>query len=136
MLESYVKKVQIEARVMGDLATTVIIPAAVKYQNILLENIKGLKDAGLPESAYKSQKEIVTKISEHISMISEKVESMIDARKKANEITDSRAVAIAYCDEVKEKHFDIIRYHVDKLELIVDDAFWMLPKYREILFLR
>lgn len=136
MLESYVKKVQIEARVMGDLATTVIIPAAVKYQNILLQNISGLKEAGLPESAYKSQKEIVTRIAEHISMISEKVESMIEARKKANEITDTRAAAIAYCDEVKEKHFDTIRYHVDKLELIVDDAFWMLPKYREILFLR
>jgi len=136
MLESYVKKVQIEARVMGDLATTVILPAAIKYQNILLQNINGLKDAGLPESAYKSQKEIITSIAEHVSVISEKVSSMIESRKKSNEITDTRATAIAYCDEVKEKHFDIIRYHVDKLELIVDDAFWMLPKYREILFLR
>lgn len=136
MLESYIKKVQIEARVMGDLATTVIIPAAIKYQNILLQNINGLKDAGLPETAYNSQKEIVTKIAEHVGMISEKVESMIEARKKANEVKETRAAAIAYCEEVKEKHFEIIRYHVDKLELIVDDAFWMLPKYREILFLR
>jgi glutamine synthetase len=136
MLESYVKKVQIEARVMGDLATTVIIPAAIKYQNILLKNINGLKEAGLPATAYKSQKEIVIRISEHINMIGEKVESMIAARKKANEIPDTRKAAIAYCDEVKEKHFDVIRYHVDKLELMVDDAFWMLPKYREILFLR
>lgn len=136
MLESYVKKVQIEARVIGDLATTVIIPAAIKYQNILLQNINWLKDAGLPGSAYKSQKDIVTRIAEHISVISEKVESMIQTRKKSNEITDTRAAAIAYCDDVKEKHFHIIRYHVDKLELIVDDAFWMLPKYREILFLR
>jgi glutamine synthetase len=136
MLESYIKKVQIEARVMGDLATTVIIPAAVKYQNILLENINGLKTAGLPESAYASQKDIVTKLSEHLNVISEKVTGMIEARKKANEITDTRKAAIAYCDEVKEKHFDIIRYHVDKLELLVDDAFWMLPKYREILFMR
>ena len=136
MLEAYVKKVQIEARVMGDLATTVIIPAAIKYQNILLQNINGLKEAGLPASAYKSQKAIVTTIAEHVSMISEKVESMIEARKKANETTNSRETAIAYCDEVKEKHFDVIRYHVDKLELIVDDAFWILPKYRELLFLR
>ncbi|MEJ7627074.1 MAG: glutamine synthetase III [Ferruginibacter sp.] len=136
MLESYVKKVQIEARVIGDLATTVILPAAIKYQNVLLTNINGLKEAGLPASAYKSQKEIVSTIAEHISVISEKVESMIEARKKANDITDTRKAAIAYCDDVKEKHFDIIRYNVDKLELIVDDAFWTLPKYREILFLR
>jgi glutamine synthetase len=136
MLESYIKKVQIEARVMGDLATTVIIPAAIKYQNILLKNINGLKDAGLPASAYKAQKEIITTIAEHVSVISEKVQSMIEARKNANEIKDTRAAAIAYCDDVKDKHFDVIRYHVDKLELIVDDAFWMLPKYREILFLR
>ncbi len=136
MLEAYVKKVQIEARVMGDMATTMIIPSALKYQNILLENIKGLQAAGLPESSYAAQKSIVISISEHISVISEKVKSMIEARKKANDIRNSREMAIAYCDEVKAKHFDVIRYHVDKLELIVDDACWMLPKYREILFLR
>ncbi len=136
MLEAYVKKVQIEARVMGDMASTMIIPSAVKYQNILLKNINGLQTAGLPEASYAAQRSIVTSISEHINVISEKVKSMIEARKKANEIKDYRAMAIAYCDEVKAKHFDVIRYHVDKLELIVDDACWMLPKYREILFLR
>ena len=136
MLEAYVKKVQIEARVMGDLVTTVIVPAAIKYQNVLLENINGLKSAGLPATSWRSQKEIATRISEHVNIISEKVTSMIEARKKANEIDDTREQAIAYSEEVKNKHFDTIRYHVDKLELIVDDQFWMLPKYRELLFMR
>ena len=136
MLEAYIKKVQIEARVIGDLATTLIIPAALKYQNILIENIRGLKDAGLPETAYGSQKAILTKLSEHIGTISTHVASMIEARKKANEIANTRDKAIAYCEEVKGKHFDTIRYHADKLELIVADNLWPLPKYRELLFLR
>jgi glutamine synthetase len=136
MLEEYVKKVQIEARVMGDLASTHIVPAAIKYQNILLQNINGLKDAGINKDGYANQLQIVQKISEHVNFISDKTEEMIQARKKANELTDGRAKAIAYCEEVKEKYFDDIRYHVDKLELMVDDSSWTLPKYREILFLR
>ncbi|MEO5942818.1 MAG: glutamine synthetase III [Ferruginibacter sp.] len=136
MLEEYVKKVQIEARVMGDLASTLIIPAAVKYQNVLLQNIRGLKDAGLAETAYSNQKLIASQISDHINIISENVAKMINARKKANEIADTRERAIAYCDDVKGNYFDLIRYHVDKLELMVDDSFWSLPKYRELLFLR
>ena len=136
MLESYIKKVQIEARVMGDLATTFILPSAIKYQNVLIKNIAGLKDAGLTEKAFVNQKQAMEKISEHVNIISDNVEKMIEERKKANEIKDTRAMAIAYCDNVKGKHFDIIRYHVDKLELLVDDAFWLLPKYREMLFLR
>jgi len=136
MLEAYVKKVQIEARVMGDLATTYIIPGAVKYQNVLIKNIIGLKEAGLAEASYASQKDILEQISNHINAISTNVEQMIEARKKANEIADMRKKAIAYCDDVKGKYFDIIRYHADKLELMVDDSFWLLPKYREILFLR
>ncbi|MEI2749482.1 MAG: glutamine synthetase III [Ferruginibacter sp.] len=136
MLESYIKKVQIEARVMGDLATTLVIPAALKYQNVLIDNIRGLKEAGLDESFYASQKAILSKLSEHINTISINVTSMIEARKKANEIADTRKRAIAYCDEVKGKHFDLIRYHTDKLELIVEDSAWPLPKYRELLFLR
>jgi glutamine synthetase len=130
-----VKKVQIEARVVGDLATTYILPAAIKYQNVLISNIKGLKDIGINESGYVNQKHIATKISEHISNISSDVEAMIEARKVANEISDSRDKAIAYCDKVKP-FFDKIRYHVDKLELLVDDEYWELPKYREMLFLR
>ncbi len=136
MLEVYIKRVQIEARVMGDLATTYILPSAIKYQNVLLENINGLKAAGLSEKSYSSQLQVLEKISNHICIISENVEKMIDARRKANEIVDNRKKAIEYCDVVLGKHFDIIRYHVDKLELLVDDASWMLPKYRELLFLR
>ncbi len=136
MLEEYVKKVQIEARVMGDLVSTHILPAAVKYQNVLLQNISGLKAAGLAESSYANQLQIVQKLSEHINIISDKTEAMINARKKANELTHSKEKAIAYCDDVKGNHFDVIRYHVDKLELMVDDSYWTLPKYREILFLR
>lgn len=136
MLEAYIKKVQIEARVMGDLATTLIIPAALKYQNILTENIRGLKEAGLAESAYSSQKLILEKLSEHINTISVNVTAMIESRKKANDISNTRDKAIAYCDEVKGKYFDLIRYHADKLELMVADSLWPLPKYRELLFLR
>lgn len=135
MLENYVKKVQIEARVIGDLATTYILPAAIKYQNVLITNIQGLKNIGIDENGYANQKHIATKISEHISNISSSVESMITARKAANKIEDTREKAIAYCDTIKS-HFDKIRYHVDKLELLVDDEFWELPKYREMLFLR
>lgn len=136
MLEAYIKKVQIEARIMGELATSVILPSAVKYQNVLLENIKGLKDAGLDESGYTSQLAILKDISKHVNAMSDGVKAMIEARKKANDIGDTREKAIAYCDEVKGKYFDEIRYHVDKLELVLDDTYWQLPKYREMLFLR
>ncbi len=136
MLEDYIKKVQIEARVMGELATTYILPSAIKYQNVLITNIKGLKDAGLPESAYANQVQVLTRICEHIGVMSDSVEKMIEERKKANEIADSRERAVAYCDNVVGKYFNTIRYHVDKLELLIDDAYWLLPKYREMLFLR
>jgi len=135
-LEKYVKKVQIEARIMGELCTSHILPPAFKYQNTLIQNIIGIKEIGLKEPAFSNQKQILEKISEHISQISEQVSKMIEARKKANALTDSRAKAIAYCDDVKGAFFDQIRYHVDKLEVLVDDSEWLLPKYREILFLR
>lgn len=136
MLEEYIKKIQIEARVMGDLSSTMILPSAVKYQNLLLKNLLALKEVGVKKELYANQLQIVEKLSEHINIISDQVENMIEARKKANELTDIRQKAINYCDEVKGKHFDIIRYHVDKLELMIDDSFWMLPKYRELLFMR
>jgi len=136
MLESYIKKVQIEARTMGELATSLILPSAVKYQNVLIENINGLKASGLKESSYSSQLRILEQISNHINGMSTGVQDMIEERKKANVISDTRQKAIAYCDNVKEKYFDEIRYHVDKLEMLVDDAHWLLPKYREMLFLR
>jgi glutamine synthetase len=135
-LEKYVKKVQIEARIMGELCTSHILPPAFKYQNTLIQNIIGMKEIGLKEPAFSNQKAILEKISEHISEISSQVSMMIDARKKANALTNSRAKAIAYCDDVKGAFFDKIRYHVDKLEVLIDDSEWLLPKYREILFLR
>jgi glutamine synthetase len=135
-LEKYVKKVQIEARIMGELCTSHILPPAFKYQNTLIQNIIGMKEIGLKEPAFSNQKAILEKISEHISEISSQVSKMIDARKKANALEDSRAKAIAYCDDVKGAFFDKIRYHVDKLEVLIDDSEWLLPKYREILFLR
>ncbi len=135
-LEKYVKKVQIEARIMGELCTSHILPPAFKYQNTLIQNIIGIKEIGLKEPAFSNQKQILEKISEHISQISEQVSKMIEARKKANALTDTRAKAIAYCDDIKGAFFDQIRYHVDKLEVLVDDSEWLLPKYREILFLR
>lgn len=135
-LEKYIKKVQIEARIMGDLALNHIIPTAIKYQNELLQNINGLKAAGLPESHYKTQLEILNKISEHVQIVYEKVHALVEARKIANNIENTRTKAIAYCTQVKEMYFDVIRYHVDKLEALVDDEHWSLPKYRELLFLR
>ena len=136
MLEAYIKKVQIEARVMGDMASTQILPSAVRYQNDIINNIIGLKEVGLAESSYANQKQILEVLSDHMNIIADNVEKMIEARKVANEIEDMRAKAIAYCDDVKGNYFDIIRYHVDKLELMVDDNYWPLPKYRELLFLR
>jgi glutamine synthetase len=135
LLENYTKKIQIEARIMGDMASTYVLPAALKYQNVLIKNILGLKELGFNESSYASQKQIVEKISDHVNVISTRVKDMIEARKVSNEIQNTREKAIDYCDNVK-KYFDEIRYHVDKLELLVDDEYWELPKYRELLFLR
>ena len=135
-LEKYIKKVQIEARIMGDLALSHIMPSVIEYQNQLLANIKGLREAGMPESGYKAQVKLLTEISEHLQTVHSQVEEMVEARKIANNIDNTRTKAIAYCSQVKEKFFDDIRYHVDKLELLVSDESWNLPKYREMLFLR
>jgi glutamine synthetase len=135
-LEKYIKKVQIESRIMGELATSHILPASIRYQNLLANNIKGLKEAGLDESAYSNQKQIMVKISEHINKLSDGVEKMIQARKVCNNMDNTRTKAIAYQSQVKDAFFDTIRYHADKLELLVDDREWYLPKYREMLFLK
>jgi len=135
-LEKYIKKVQIESRIMGELATSHVLPAAIRYQNLLANNIRGLKEAGLKDSTFANQKQILEKISEHINVTSDLVEKMIEARKASNNMTDTRSKAIAYQSKVKDAYFDDIRYHVDKLELLVDDREWYLPKYRELLFLR
>lgn len=135
-LEKYIKKVQIEARIIGDLALNHIIPAAVKYQNKLIQNITGLKAAGFKQEAYKSQQAILGKVSEHIQVIYDKVDALVNARRIANIISDTRTKAIAYNEGVKDAFFDEIRYHVDKLESLVDDDYWTLPKYREMLLMR
>lgn len=135
MQEEYVKKIQIEARMMGYIATNHIVPAAVTYMNTLIENVKGLKDLGVVESNYAAQLNIINAMAVHIQNINTNVETMIAARKEANTIEDMHDRAKMYCDDVKGC-FDTIRYHIDKLELIVDDKLWPLPKYRELLFLR
>jgi glutamine synthetase len=135
-LEKYIKHVQIEARIIGELCTSHVLPASVKYQNMLINNIKGLKDIDMAESTYSNQKQILKKISEHINELSALVEKMIEARKVCNAMENTRTKAIAYESQVKAPFFDAIRYKVDKLELLVDDSLWPLPKYREMLFLR
>jgi glutamine synthetase len=135
MLEDYVKKVQIEARILGYLATNHILPATINYQNTLLDNVKGLQAIGLDASTTKAQINLIKVISEHIQKINDHVEAMIEARKQANNEPDMHKRAALYCNSVKP-HFDAIRYSADKLELMVDDKSWPLPKYRELLFLR
>jgi glutamine synthetase len=134
-LEKYIKIVQIEGRMIGELAVNQIIPAAIQYQNELISNIRGFKEIGLDTSLTAAQKNLVTEISEHINTILKMVEEMTEARKSANNTDDIRNRAIAYCDSVKP-FFDKIRYPVDKLELLVDDKIWPLPKYRDLLFLK
>ena len=134
-LEKYIKYVQIEGRVIGDLAGNHILPAAIRYQNVLIENIKGLKEIGVKAEGYKAQLNVLNEISEHINKVQVLTEEMTEARKAANNLGSSRDKAVAYCDKVKP-YFDQIRYSVDKLELLVDDSEWELPKYREMLFLR
>lgn len=135
VFEDYVKKVQIEARIIGYLSSNYVLPAAIQYQNVLIENIRGLKEIGLDEESYRAQKHIAATISRHVSQINDTVEAMIEARKVANKELDMQKRATMYCEEVKSK-FDTIRYHADKLELIVEDKLWPMPKYRELLFLR
>lgn len=133
--EEYIKKVQIESRVMGDLAMNHVIPTAIKYQNQLIENVKGLKDIGLGEDVYGTTLETIKEIANHVAQIIKNVDAMVEARKVANKLEVSHERAHAYCHDVKS-YFDTIRYHVDKLELLVDDEDWPLPKYREMLFIR
>ncbi len=137
-LEKYRMQIQIESRKCGDLALNHIIPTALRYQNLLIQNLQGLKDV-LPKAdaakASKTQIEIVKEISERVDIIRAKVYDMIEARKKANKMDDAYKMAVAYCDKVKP-FMDEIRYQSDKLELIVDDELWSMPKLRELLFTR
>jgi glutamine synthetase len=135
-LEKYIKKVQIESRIMADLASSHILPAAVRYQNTLITNVRGLKEIGMADEACTQRTQLLGRITEHINQVSQLVNEMTEARKQCNAIVDSRDKAVAYCAKVKEAYFDKIRYHADKLEQLVDDKEWTLPKYRELVFLR
>ena len=136
-LEEYTKKIQIEGRVLGDISRNHVIPTAIRYQNTLIENVKGLKEIfGKDFEIYaKEQIAIIKEISGHIEGINSKVLAMTDERKKANQIDDAQKKAEAYCENVKP-YFENIRNHCDKLELIVDDESWTLTKYRELLFIK
>ncbi len=134
----YTKKVQIEARVLGDLAMNHIIPVSTRYQGLLLDNvykIKALYDSDRAAVISAQDFALIEEISEHMNTIKERVDAMIEARKVANRIEDEREKAVTYCRTVSP-FFEEIRYHIDKLELIVDNEMWTLPKYRELLFLR
>ena len=136
-VEEYAMHIQIEARVLGDIARNHVIPTAIKYQNILIENVQGFKDIyGKDFKKYgKEQMNLIEAISSHIENINGGITEMINARKKANKIEDAQKRAVAYCDQIRP-YFDQIRYHCDKLELLVDDEIWPLTKYRELLFTR
>ncbi|MGA8853220.1 MAG: glutamine synthetase III, partial [Christiangramia sp.] len=137
-LEEYAMRIQIEGRILGDIARNHVIPTAIRYQNILIKNVTGLKAIYADEYTRhaKEQLEIIESISAHIASINSNVNAMIEARKIANKIEDdAEKKAFAYCDDVKP-FFEEIRYHCDKLELLVDDELWPLTKYREMLFTR
>ena len=136
--ETYTKKIQIEARVLGDLAMNHIIPTATRYQTSLIDNVYKMKDLFPADkaSALSSRNlEIIEDIANRTNFIKEKVDEMVEARKVANKIESEREKAIAYHDQIVPM-LEAIRYHIDKLELVVDDQIWTLPKYRELLFIR
>jgi glutamine synthetase len=136
--ENYILKIQIEARIMGDVVQSMIIPAVVEYQNKLIKNVQGLFDvlgnkAG--KEAAKVQIELIQRIAVHLNTMKSAADNMLMARKAANKIDHAEDKAIAYCDKVRI-YFEEIRYHADKLELLIDDELWPLPKFREMLFTR
>jgi glutamine synthetase len=136
-VEEYTLRVQIESRVLGDIARNHVIPTAIKYQNILIENVKGLKDIYGDDfdKVAGEQMILIENISDHIGKINQGINDMTNARKIANKIEGHEMKAFSYCDIVRP-YFDEIRYHCDKLELLVDDELWPLTKYRELLFTR
>jgi len=136
-IEEYTKRIQIESRVLGDIAGNHIVPTAIRYQNLLIKNVTGLKEIFGNDFDKHAEEQIllIKKISGHIEGIHSKIDKMINARKKANKIENAEAMAEAYCFKVKP-FLEEIRYHCDKLELMVDDEIWPLTKYRELLFTR
>lgn len=137
--ETYMKKIQIEARVLGDICMNHIIPVATKYQSELVDNVHKIQLAFADTAKVKELTayniDLIEKINKHVSFVAENVEAMVEKRKVVNKIENVRELAVAYHDEIAP-YFDAIRYHIDKLELIVEDEMWTLPKYRELLFIR
>ena len=136
--ETYTKKIQIEARVLGDLAMNHIIPVATEYQSKLIDNVYKMKELFPAEKASQLSAEnmkLIEEIARRTIFITEHVNAMVEARKVANKIESEREKAIAYHDTIAPM-LEEIRYHIDKLELIVDNQMWTLPKYRELLFIR
>jgi glutamine synthetase len=136
--EKFTKKIQIEARVLGDLAINHIVPIAIEYQNRLIENIRGIKEVFDSQEAEKltaDSKNLVREIGERILAIKTMTYEMIEARKTANSIENIEEKTFAYSNTVRP-YLDKIRYHIDKLEEVIDDEIWPLPKYRELLFMK
>ena len=137
-LERYLMKMQIEARVLGDLAINHIIPTAIKYQNTLIDNVRGIKEVCCEndfENVAGMQLDGIKTISKHINGIKDKVTKMREIKEEVNNISDIPLKASRYSKEIFP-FFDDIRYHIDELELLVDDELWPMPKYREMLFTR
>lgn len=137
MLEEYRMRIQIESRVLGDMAGNHIVPTAINYQNKLIQNVRGLKEVLIEDvfnKVAKDQLNMIESISEYISTIIAEKDAMIEERKRCNAIEDAREQAIAYCEKVIP-YFEKIRYACDKLELLIDDELWPLPKYRELIFI-
>jgi glutamine synthetase len=136
--ENYILKLQIEARIMGDVVNSMIIPAVVEYQNTLIKNVQGLIDvlgSKAGKEAANIQIELIQRISIHLNKMKATADAMLMERKAANKLSHAEDKAFAYCDKVRI-HFDEIRYHADKLEMLVDDELWPMPKFREMLFTR
>jgi glutamine synthetase len=136
--ENYILKLQIEARIMGDVVNSMIIPAVVEYQNTLIKNVQGLIDvlgSKAGKEAAHIQIELIQRISIHLNKMKATADAMLMERKAANKLSHAEDKAFAYCDKVRI-HFDEIRYHADKLEMLVDDELWPMPKFREMLFTR
>ena len=136
-VDEYALRIQIESRVLGDIARNHIVPTAIKYQNTLIENVKGLKEifGSDFEIHAKEQLKLIKSISILMEGVNSKIDLMIEERKKVNKLTNAEKKALRYCNNVKP-YLDLIRYDCDKLEMLIDDELWPLVKYREMLFIR
>jgi len=135
LLENYIKKIQIESRMMGELVINHVIPTAISYQNRLVEYVRSLKAIGIEDALVESTLVTIKKIAEHVNNLQKNVKEMIDMRKVANNTEDVKKRAKIYSEKVRS-YFEPIRYSVDKLELTISDEAWPLAKYREILLIR